>query len=108
MPTVELRPVEDEQLHEFVIQIVDRYNDMDLDDRAETISELVASMEDGVIEADEDTFETLAVALDELEQTRAAWLRTKIARRAHIGVEHMGFTTALPIGAMATGMQPAE
>jgi len=113
-----LRDYERRQLTEFVPQIIDLYKERDLedDDRnlVERFEEMLEEFEQEIdgTEADydlgADNWRDLSMALDELDETRASWLRAKIGRRAELPAVHMGFTTNVPFMTLATGENPTR
>lgn len=115
---ISIRDYERRQLTEFIPQIIDLYKDRDLEDddrnlveRFETMLDEFEQEIDGT-EADydlgADNWRDLSMALDELDETRASWLRAKIGRRAELPAVHMGFTTNVPFMALATGEDPVR
>lgn len=109
---IEIREYERSQLVEFIPQVIERYEDAELDDRAEAFEHLQDAFEephdDQMYDLGHDLWDEIALGLEELDETRASWLATKIARRAELSAPLMGFTTAVPVGVRMTGEVPAR
>lgn len=107
-----IRDYERKQLTEFLPELIQLYEDRDLDDKAVLFEEMLGEFEqeiDGIeasYDVGADNWRDLSIALDELDNTRASWLRAKIGRRAELPSVHMGFTTRVPFMALQTGMEP--
>lgn len=116
MRAITIRETERSQLVEFLPEIIDLYEDRGLDDtdlidRFESLQETFEDEPDeyrAEYEASDDTWEDLSLALGELDGTRPAWLRAKIARRAELPPIHMSFGTMLPVGTILTEKNPVR
>lgn len=115
---IALREYERRQLVEYVPQIIDLYEDRELadDDRnlVERFEEMYGELQ-AEIDGTEQSYDfgaanwrDLAMALEELDDMRASWLRAKIGRRAELSAIQMGFTTNIPFMSMVTGETPTR
>lgn len=114
---IRIRDYERRQLVEFLPQIIDLYSDRQLDDDRNLIERFETMYDefdddidgmDAMYDVGADNWRDLAMALDELDDTRASWLRAKIGRRAELPAVHMGFTTTVPFMTLATGEAPVR
>jgi hypothetical protein len=119
MPTVSIRGTERQQLLDYLPEIVDVYEETDLEDveeRAEPIRELQDALEFGEteIEYDRETWSEITVGLrqlhwvrpDEYSKNRVGWLRAKLARRADLSGAQMSYTSNPPVMQYASGQEP--
>jgi hypothetical protein len=115
---IRIRDYERRQLTEYLPEIIELYEDRELADddrdlveRFETMLDEFESEIDGteaMYDMGADNWRDLATALDELDDSRASWLRAKIGRRAELPTVQMGFTTTVPFMALATGEDPVR
>jgi len=116
---ITVRDYERRQLVEFIPDLIDHYEERNGSDAADRIDEMLDLFDELYETFDEeidgteasydvgaDNWRDLALALEELDNTRASWLRAKIGRRAELPVIHMGFTTNVPFMALQTGQEP--
>lgn len=111
---VELRSYEQSQLREYLTDVIDLYEDLELDETAQRLRSVVDDVESmgnetGTLELDRALWSDVGYALNELEDNRSQWLRTKIARRADLDIFLTGYSTSVPIGtkiAIQKGLQP--
>lgn len=115
---IRLRDYERKQLVEFLPAVIELYEDRELadDDRnlVERFETMLATFEleidgtEAMYDIGADDWRDLCMALDELDDTRASWLRSKIGRRAELPSIQMGFTTNVPFMTLATGEEPVR
>jgi len=114
---ISIRNYERQQLTEYLPELIDLYEGRELADERNLIERFEEMLDEfeQEIDGDEamydlgaDNWRDLAVALDELDDTRASWLRAKIGRRAELPSVHMGFTTSVPFMVLATGEDPVR
>lgn len=109
---ITIRDYERKQLVEFLPELIDLYEQKELDEEAALFKELVPVFEEepetkfDTYDCGADTWRTLAQALEELDEMRASWLSAKIGRRAELSVVQMGFTTTVPAMTLETGVEP--
>jgi len=112
---ISIRNYERQQLTEYLPELIDLYEGRELADERNLIErfETMLSEFEAEIDGDEemygmgaDNWRDLAIALEELDDTRASWLSAKIGRRAELPSIHMGFTTSVPFMTLATGKDP--
>lgn len=111
--TITLRATERAQLTEFLPALIDLYEQQELPEKItsfESIQDMVTADGDAPIEYDfgHRLIQDLVVGLEELDSTRASWLRAKIGRRAECKPIHMGFISRVPPMAMVTGETPTR
>lgn len=119
MPSVSIRETERQQLIEYLPEIVDVYEETDLEDveeRTEPILDLHGKLESGQTEVDyeRETWTEITVGLrqlhwvrpDEHSKNRIGWLRAKLARRADLSGAQMSYTSNPPIMQYASGQEP--
>jgi DNA repair ATPase RecN len=114
---ISIRDYERRQLTEFLPDVIDiyaEYEDEAMVEKKEAFEEMLDEFEaeiDGT-EANYDlgsnNWRDLAVGLEELDDTRASWLKAKIGRRAELSTIHMGFTTNVPFMTLVTGNDPVR
>lgn len=115
---IRIRDYERRQLTEYLPEVIELYEDRDLadDDRnlVERFETMLTEFEEEIDGTEEmydmgsDNWRDLAMALEEVDDTRASWLRAKIGRRAELPTVHMGFTTTVPFMTLATGEEPVR
>lgn len=108
---ITIRSYEQRQLLNILPDVVDFYEEKDLDSRIKTLEGVmdeIESMSEETIDLGYDTWSTVSIALDELNSTKASWLSAKIARRAELPAHDMGFTTFIPVGPMISDKKPKQ
>lgn len=105
---ISIRETERQQLLELLPETVEVYEELGLDEPAETIRSLQTefSQDQETYDLGKENWDEIALALEELDSTRASWLASKIARRAGLTVVQMGFSTSVPIGVTMADQEP--
>ena len=106
---ITIRSYEQRQLLNILPDVVDFYEEKELDSRIDTLNSVISeieSMNEETIDLGYDTWSTVSTALDEMDSTKASWLSAKIARRAELPAYDMGFTTFIPVGPMISDKKP--
>lgn len=111
---IRIRDYERRQLTDFLPRLIELYEDSELAEKAEVFEEMQQIFEDDIDGTEKmydlgaDDWRDLAVGLEELDETRASWLKAKIGRRAELPTIHMGFTTSVPFMTLVTGDDPVR
>lgn len=96
--TVSVTNTERKQIVELLTDVIELYEEQQLPERVSLFAELQElfsnEIEDGFrteYTRDESDWSDLVLGLEELDETRADWLKSKLARRARLPLPRMGF-----------------
>lgn len=101
-----VRSVERQQLVEFLPEAAKNAEDDGLDKKADQIRDEILPKIEAEEELGYQEWVDVTIALTDIEDTRAQWLRSKIAKRSLQPMERMGFSTGFPVGPYMAGTVP--
>lgn len=109
--SVQLRSCEIGLMESALQDAIETYREKSLSDEAAVMESVRDSVPDSSaepLEVQKSDLELCCTAFREFEDTRLAWFRSKIARRAQLSPVQMGFTTTVPFMSMVTQTDPTR